>query len=72
MRTARNIAMAAVVATIPACGGTAPCDAEFGPWGDELPDLDMLVGDTTRRRSPSRFRGAFSRPPPSTWRTPCA
>ena len=45
MRTARSIALAAAVATIPACTRGAPCDAELGPWG-EMPDLDMLVGDT--------------------------
>ena len=46
MRTAGHIALAAVIATIPACSeGGAPCEAEFGPWG-EMPDVDMLVGDT--------------------------
>ena len=47
MRTARHIALAAIVAAIPACAGSAPCQGEFGgyPWG-EMPDLDMLVGET--------------------------
>ena len=46
MRTARSIALAAAVATIPACTGGAPCDTYFGYPRGEMPDLDMLVGDT--------------------------
>ena len=47
MKTARSIALAAVVATIPACSGGIPCDAVLSgyPYG-EMPNLDMLVGDT--------------------------
>lgn len=62
MRTARSIALAAVaVGTVQGCaGGAAPCDAENGLrrydikvenghhrlYPREMPDLDMLVGDT--------------------------
>jgi len=63
MRTARSIALAAVVATIPACGGTAPCVAEFGPWYagmpdrmDGMPDLEMLVGDVVETPLADHFR----------------
>ena len=48
MKTARNIALAAAVAAM-ACGGGSPsCVVELGPWGDEMPDLDMLTGDTVK------------------------
>ena len=56
---ARNIALAAVVAAIPACtGGAAPCEAEFGYPHGEMPDLDMLVGD----RVETPLADHFSRP----------
>ena len=55
MRTARNIALAAAVATIPACTGAAPCNAEFGPWGEEMPDLEMLAGETVETSLAGHF-----------------
>ena len=56
MRTARNIALTAVVAATPACtgGAAAPCNAEFGPWG-EMPDLEMLAGDTVETSLADHF-----------------
>ena len=55
MRTARSIALAAVVAgAVPGCAepeimARAPCEAELGPdWLTEMPDLEMQVGDTVR------------------------
>ena len=46
MRTAIGIALVAAVATTACGGGTPACLVEIGPWGDEMPDIDMLVGDT--------------------------
>jgi len=46
-KTIAGIALAAGVATVLACGGGSsphPC-LMFGAWG-EMPDLDMLAGDT--------------------------
>ena len=60
MRTAAmGMVLAAVVAVASACtGGGAPCEAEFGyPHGD-MPDLDMLVGDTVK----TPLVNHFSRP----------
>ena len=58
MRKLRSIALAALVAAVAACTSTggAPCNVEFGPYGDdvvsgsiyEMPDLDMVVGDTVK------------------------
>ena len=48
MRTARNIALTAVVAATPACTGPPPCDVEFGYPHGEMPDLYMLAGDTVK------------------------
>ncbi|MDE2975677.1 MAG: hypothetical protein OXU64_13310 [Gemmatimonadota bacterium] len=47
-KTIAGVALAAVAATAPACaGGGAPCEAEVRAFGaDEMPDLDMLAGDT--------------------------
>lgn len=59
MRTARNIALTAVVAATPACtGGAAPCEAEFGYPHGEMPDLYMLAGDTVE----TPLADHFSRP----------
>ena len=44
-KTIEGGALAAVVATVLACGSTHPC-MMFGPWGDEMPDLVMMAGDT--------------------------
>ncbi len=47
MRTTIGIALAAALVETTACrGGSPPCFLELGPWGDEMPDLEMLVGDT--------------------------
>lgn len=55
MRIAIGIALAGVVATMPACvGDPPPCEAEFGPWG-EMPNLDMLVGDTVETSLADHF-----------------
>ena len=42
-----GVALAAIVANVPACTG-APCNVENAPpkRGIEMPDVDMLVGDT--------------------------
>jgi len=59
MRTARSIALAVAVATTPACtGGYAPCEAEFGYPHGEMPNLDMLAGDTVE----TSLADHFSRP----------
>ncbi len=60
-----GIALAAA-ATIPACGESAPCDVEFGPWYSGgfdgprswvgMPDLDMLVGDVVETPLVDHFR----------------
>ena len=55
MRTARNITLAAAVATMACRGGTPACLVEFGPWGDEMPDLDMLTGDTVKTSLADHF-----------------
>ena len=52
MRTTLNVALIAAVAATAGCGpgGSAPCDVLVGhPVGNphrEMPDLDMLAGDT--------------------------
>ena len=47
MRTARDIALAAAVATIPGCWwGGGNCVVEMGRPMGEMPDLDMLVWET--------------------------
>ena len=48
MKTAiGTIALAAAVATMTGCWwGGAPCDSEMGYPRGEMPDLDMLVGET--------------------------
>ena len=43
-RAAAAIGLAAIAGTT-ACSGGIPCDVELMP-GDEMPDLDMQVGDT--------------------------
>ena len=56
MNTASHIALAALIATIPACSENgADCEAEFGPEG-EMPDLDMQVGDTVETPLADHFR----------------
>ncbi|MDE2973771.1 MAG: hypothetical protein OXU64_03460 [Gemmatimonadota bacterium] len=56
MRTARDIVLAAVAATIPGCWwGGADCGVELDPWG-EMPDLDLLVGDTVEAPLADYFR----------------
>ncbi len=63
MRTARSIALAAVVAgAMPGCAepeimAGAPCQAELGASrGTEMPDLEMQVGDTVRSDLEDYFR----------------
>ncbi len=59
MRTARDILLAAVVATIAGCSpGGAPCDAEMGWPKREMPDLDMLVGETAETPLADHFSRA--------------
>ena len=47
-KTIISIALAAVVAAVPACTGGAGCDVENAPpkRGIEMPDLEMPVGNT--------------------------
>jgi len=47
MKAIMGVALAAIVAAVPACGG-APCNVENAPptRGVEMPDLDMPVGNT--------------------------
>ena len=48
MKAARNIFLAAIVATVPACTGGRRGNVVNAPpkRGIEMPDVDMLVGDT--------------------------
>ena len=58
--TTRSIALAAAVATIPACTGGEPCDNVVGsPYPREILDVDMLVGDTVEMP----LKGHFYLPP---------
>ncbi|MDE2975675.1 MAG: hypothetical protein OXU64_13300 [Gemmatimonadota bacterium] len=46
-KTIAGVALAAVAATTSACTGAASTWCMmFGPWGDEMPDLVMMAGDT--------------------------
>ena len=47
MRAMGDVGLVAAVATAVLAGGCASCELSMGgePWG-EMPDLDMLVGDT--------------------------
>ena len=55
MRRAMGIALAAAVVAATACGGSPACIVVLGPWGDEMPDLDMMVGDTVKTTLAGHF-----------------
>ena len=62
MRTLASIALAAIVATT-ACttAGGGPCYISIDPMlADEMPDLDMLVGDTVETPLEDHFYNADS------------
>ena len=59
MRTILSVALAAVVAAVPACTGGASCNTSTGIPLREMPDIDMLVGDTME----IPLTGHFSLPP---------
>jgi len=59
MRTILSVALAAVVAAVPACTGGEPCDTATGIPLREMPDVDMRVGDTME----IPLKGHFSLPP---------
>ena len=58
MKTLISVALAAVVAAIPVCTGVN-CSVETGIPLREMPDVDMLVGDTMV----VPLKGHFSLPP---------
>lgn len=43
-----SIALATVAAATACTAGATPCVVMLGAWGPEMPDLEMMVGDTAR------------------------
>ena len=70
MRTAMAaFSLAAIAATTACTSGSNPCVSEFGAWGDEMPDLEMMVGDTARSDLADHFgpRDCMETPWTASW-----